>query len=203
MLVIGLTGGAASGKSTVATLFAAHGTPIIDTDLIARELVTPGQPALTEIVDRFGPKALNPDGSLNRPWLRQRIFADATARQALEAILHPRIRTEVQQRLAALHQHIPPPPYALVVIPLLVETGAYDSLLDRVLVVDVPEDLQLERLMMRDGMELPLARAMLAAQASRQTRLARADEVIDNRGTPEDLAAQVARLHQLYANTAA
>ncbi len=203
MLVIGLTGGVASGKSTVAALFAAHGAPIIDTDLIARELVAPSQPALAEIADRFGPEALNSDGSLDRPWLRQRIFADEAARRMLEAILHPRIRAEVQQRLEALRQRIPPPSYALVVIPLLVETGAYDGLLDRVLVVDLPEDLQLQRLMTRDGVEPPLARAMLAAQASRQARLARADDVIDNRGTPESLVEQVERLHRFYSGVAA
>lgn len=203
MRVIGLTGGVASGKSTVAALFAAHGAPIIDTDLIARELVAPGQPALAEIADRFGPEALNSDGSLDRPWLRRRIFADETARRMLGAILHPRIRAEVQQRLEALRQRIPPPPYALVVIPLLVETGAYDGLLDRVLVVDLPEDLQLQRLMTRDGVEPPLARAMLAAQASRQARLARADDVIDNRGTPESLVEQVERLHRFYSGVAA
>lgn len=203
MLVIGLTGGVASGKSTVAALFAARGAPIIDTDLIARELVAPGQPALAEIADHFGPEALNSDGSLDRRWLRRRIFADEAARRALEAILHPRIRAEVQQRLEALRQRIPPPPYALVVIPLLVETGAYDGLLDRVLVVDLPEDLQLRRLMTRDGVEPPLARAMLAAQASRQARLARADDVIDNRGPAEALVEQVEGLHRFYAGAAA
>lgn len=203
MVTIGLTGGVASGKSTVAALFAAHGAPIIDTDLIARELVAPGQPALAEIAERFGPDALHADGSLDRPWLRRRIFADEAARSMLEAILHPRIRAEVQQRLEALRQRIPPAPYVLVVIPLLVETGAYDGLLDRVLVVDLPEDLQLQRLMTRDGVEPLLARAMLAAQASRQARLARADDVIDNRSAPEALVEQVERLHQFYSGMAA
>ncbi|MEW6727769.1 MAG: dephospho-CoA kinase [Pseudomonadota bacterium] len=199
MLVVGLTGGVGSGKSTVASLFAAHGVPVIDTDLIARELVAPGQPALAEIAARFGPEALNPDGTLNRPWLRQRIFADEAARKVLEAILHPRIRAEVQRQLESLRRPTPPPPYALVVIPLLVETGAYDGLLDRVLVVDLPEDAQLQRLMTRDGVEEPLARAMLAAQASREARLARADEVIDNSGAPEALVEQVESLHRLYS----
>ncbi|MEO1750899.1 dephospho-CoA kinase [Thiofaba sp. EF100] len=203
MLVVGLTGGVASGKSTVASLFASDGVPVIDTDLIARELVTPGQPALAEIAARFGPDALSTDGTLNRPWLRQRIFADEAARKVLESILHPRIRAEVQRRLEALRLQTPPPAYALVVIPLLVETGAYDALLDRVLVVDLPEDLQLQRLMTRDGVEEPLARAMLAAQASREARLARADDVINNRGAPDDLMEQVERLHRLYAGLAA
>lgn len=203
MRVVGLTGGVASGKSTVASLFAAHGVPVIDTDLIARELVAPGQPALAEIAARFGPEALNPDGTLNRPWLRQRIFADEAARKVLESILHPHIRAVVQRRLEALRLQTPPPAYAMVVIPLLVETGAYDGLLDRVLVVDLPEDLQLQRLMTRDGVEDPLARAMLAAQASREARLARADEVIDNSGAPEALVEQVERLHRLYSGMAA
>jgi len=197
MLKIGLTGGVGSGKSTVANLFAAHGAPVIDTDLIARELVAPGQPALAEIAARFGAEALNADGTLNRPGLRRRIFADETARKALEGILHPRIRAEVQRRLAALEA-----PYAIVVIPLLVETGAYDALLDRVLVVDVPESIQLERLMARDGMDEPLTRAMLAAQAIRAARLARADDVIDNSGAPGALAPQVERLHRLYSGLA-
>jgi dephospho-CoA kinase len=203
MRVVGLTGGVASGKSTVASLFAAHGVPVIDTDLIARELVAPGQPALAEIAARFGPEALSPDGTLNRPWLRQRIFADEAARKVLESILHPHIRAVVQRRLEALRLQTPPPAYAMVVIPLLVETGAYDGLLDRVLVVDLPEDLQLQRLMTRDGVEDPLARAMLAAQASREARLARADEVIDNSGAPEALVEQVERLHRLYSGMAA
>lgn len=197
MLKIGLTGGVASGKSTVAALFAAHGAPIIDTDLIARELVAPGQPALAEIAERFGPEALSADGTLDRPWLRRRIFADDAARKALEEVLHPLIRAGVQRRLETLEA-----PYALVVIPLLVETTSYDALLDRVLVVDVPEAIQLERLMARDGMDESLARAMLAAQASRQARLARADDVLDNNGPPEALAPQVERLHRLYSGLA-
>lgn len=203
MLVIGLTGGVASGKSSVAALFATHGAPVIDTDQIARELVEPGQPALAEIADRFGPKALNPDGTLDRPWLRQRIFADESARKVLESILHPRIRAEVQRRLEALRLQTPPPAYALVVIPLLVETGAYDDLLDRVLVVDLPEDLQLQRLMVRDRVDTPLAHAMLAAQASRKARLERADDVIDNQGSPEALVEQAERLHRRYSSMAA
>lgn len=193
MLKIGLTGGVASGKSSVAALFAAHGVPILDTDRIARELVAPGQPALAEIAARLGPEALNADGTLNRPWLRRRIFTDAAARRMLEAILHPRIRAEVRRRLEGLHA-----PYALIVIPLLVETGDYDELLDRVLVVDAPETAQLQRLRERDGIDEPLARAMLAAQASRAARLARADDVIDNSGAPEALADQVERLHHRY-----
>ncbi len=193
MLKIGLTGGVASGKSSVAALFAAHGVPILDTDRIARELVAPGQPALEEIAARLGFDALNADGTLNRPWLRRRIFTDAAARRLLEAILHPRIRDEVRRRLEGLHA-----PYALIVIPLLVETGDYDELLDRVLVVDAPEAAQLQRLRERDGIDEPLARAMLAAQASRAARLARADDVIDNSGAPAALADQVERLHRRY-----
>jgi len=197
MLRIGLTGGVASGKSTVAALFAAHGAPIIDTDLIARALVAPGQPALAEIAAHYGPEILNADGTLNRPALRRRIFADPEARRALEAILHPRIRAEVEQRLQTQQAA-----YVIIAIPLLVETGAYDALLDRVLVVDLPEPLQLARLRARDGIDEALARAMLAAQASREARRARADDIIDNSGPPEALAPQVERLHQRYMGLA-
>lgn len=217
MLTIGLTGGVASGKTTAAALFAARGAPVIDTDLIARALVAPGQPALDEIAARFGPEALQDDGQLNRPWLRKHIFADDAQRQALGDILHPRIRAEVVRQLGQLDAPSASPrvsgvtgrdarevrgqdaPYAIVVIPLLVETGAYDSLLDRVLVVDVPENHQLTRLMERDGIDEKLARAMLAAQSTREARLARADDVIDNTGSLARLEAQVERLHLLYS----
>jgi len=216
MLTIGLTGGVASGKTTVAALFAARGVPVIDTDQIARALVAPGQPALGEIAAHFGPEALRDDGTLDRAWLRKRIFADDAERQALDAILHPRIRAEVQRRLEALDeqrlalrqdpkggiQGWIPPPYAIVVIPLLVETGAYDHMIDRVLVVDLPEQHQLSRLTARDGIDETLARAMLAAQASRAARLARADDVIDNAGSPDRLEGQVERLHQRYVQWA-
>lgn len=193
MLKVGLTGGVASGKSTAAAEFAARGAAIIDTDLIARALVAPGQPALAEITEHFGGGILRQDGQLDRAALRKRVFANADERAALGAILHPRIKTEVIRQLERVDA-----PYVVIVIPLLVETGNYDDMLDRVLVVDVSEQTQFDRLTLRDLIDERLARAMIAAQASRAERLARADDVIDNSGTPETLAAQVDRLHALY-----
>lgn len=194
MRVIGLTGGIASGKTLVSDAFAALGVPIIDTDVIARDLVKPGRPALAEIVRRFGSDCLQADGSLNRRLLRDRVFADASTRRRLEAILHPRIRTTVRQQLHQLHAA----PYAIVVIPLLAESSDYLTLLDRVLVVDVPESVQCERVMARDGIDAGQAERILAAQANRKARLACADDILDNTGTPADLAARVSELDQSY-----
>src|SRR5690606_20981910 len=167
MLTIGLTGGIASGKSTVAELFAALGVPVIDTDVIAREVVEPGEPGLAAIRDAFGAEVLTPDGRLDRRRLREIVFADAAKRRRLESILHPLIRERTLARLAAVRNA----PYAIVVVPLLVETD-FGKLVDRVLVVDVPVDAQLERLASRDGIDRAAAEAMVAAQASRETRLA-------------------------------
>ncbi|MGD9888156.1 MAG: dephospho-CoA kinase [Halothiobacillaceae bacterium] len=193
MLVVGLTGGIASGKSTVAAQFAALGVPIIDTDIIARELVAPGQPALNAIVAHFGAQALHLDGQLNRAWLRQRIFNDAAERSALNAILHPRIHAQVVAKLEALRKA--QAPYVIVVIPLLVESNTYDDILQHIIVVDIPEDEQMRRLIARDAIEPLQAQAILQAQASRKQRLARADDVIDNSGSADELAPQIARLH--------
>lgn len=194
MFVVGVTGGIGSGKSTVAGLFARQGIPVIDTDVIARDLTRPGQPALDAIRASFGAAVMLADGTLDRAALRRRVFGDAVARRQLEAILHPRIRREVE---AALEQA--PGPYALVVIPLLVETGAdYDDLLDRVLVVDCPEPVQFDRVMARSGLARDEAAAIVAAQASRADRLAVADDVIDNAASPAALPEQVAALHRRY-----
>ena len=194
---VALTGGIASGKSTVADLFAALGVPVIDTDVIAREVVEPGQPALEEVAAAFGPGVLGPDGRLDRRRLRDMVFADPTARRRLEAILHPAIRArmETQSRAAG-------GPYQLLVIPLLAEGGRRDHV-DRVLLVDVPESAQVERLMRRDGSSREQARAALAAQASRAVRQAIADDVIENTGGVEDLRARVAELHGEYLRLAA
>ena len=192
MLVIGLTGGIGSGKSTVTALFTALGIPVIDTDRIAREVVLPGSPVLQQVVDRFGTEALNPDGTLNRVRMRERVFADPGARLALEAILHPPIRAATVEHLAALDS-----PYAVLAIPLLVETNGTDRV-DRVLVVDLPEQQQIERVCSRDGITQEQARAILAAQCSREQRLAAADDVIDNGGDREKLASQVRALHEKY-----
>ncbi len=199
-LTIGLTGSIASGKSTVAQQFAAFGVPVIDTDVIARELVAPEQPALNEIVAHFGAQALHSDGQLSRPWLRQRIFSDASARIALNAIMHPRIRVRVDAELAMLNSH--DTPYVIIVIPLLIESQNYDDLIQRVLVVDLPEHEQLRRLMARDHIDTAQATAILHAQATRAQRLARADDLINNSGTADKLATQIGRLHAHYTQLA-
>jgi len=198
VLTIGLTGGIASGKSSVASQFAALGVPIIDTDIIARELVAPGQLALQEIVEHFGTRSLQADGQLDRAWLRQRIFSDAHERAALNAIMHPHIRARVEDELSKLTT-----PYAIVVIPLLVESQNYADIVQRVLVVDLDEAEQLSRLMARDSIDASQARDTLRAQATRAQRLARADDVINNNGTAYQLAAQINRLHEHYTQLAA
>jgi dephospho-CoA kinase len=194
---VALTGGIASGKSTVARHFAALGVPVIDTDLIAREVVEPGEPALAEVVAAFGPGVIGADGRLDRRRLREIVFADATARRRLEAILHPAIRARMEAQSAAAGG-----PYQLLVIPLLAEGGRRDHV-DRVLVVDASEATQMERLVRRDGVTRAQAAAALAAQAGRAARLAMADEVIENAGSPEDLGARVMELHERYLQLAA
>lgn len=197
MLVVGLTGGIGSGKTAVSDRFADHGVPVIDTDLIARELVEPGQPALTEIAAEFGADCLDEAGRLQRAVLRERVFADPAARQRLEAILHPLIRAVARERVAAQTA-----PYGLLVIPLLAETGMGD-LVDRVLVVDAPEAEQIRRVMARDRIDAAQARRILSAQASRRQRLALADEVVENAGNFAELERRVADLHIDYLRLAA
>jgi len=194
---VGLTGGIASGKSTVANLFAARGVTVIDSDLLAREVVAPGSDGLAAIRERFGSEVIAADGSLDRRRLRGIVFADAAARADLEAITHPQIRARMRAANAAA-----PGPYVLNVIPLLVE-GAGRADLDRVLVVDCPEAVQLRRVMARDQIEESAARAVLAAQASRAARLAVADDVILNDGDLAPLEAAVDALHARYLSLAA
>jgi dephospho-CoA kinase len=196
MLRIGLTGGIASGKSTVVRLFAAHGVPIIDSDVIAREVVAPGTPGLAEVRARFGEQVLRADGSLDRRALRRLVFADPAARRDLEAIVHPLIRAATAERSAAAGG-----PYQINVIPLLVESGRRAKI-DRVLVVDCPEELQIERVMQRDQVTEAETRAILAAQVSRRERLAAADDVIVNDGDAAALQAQVDALHAKYLHLA-
>ena len=193
MFKVGLTGGIGSGKSTVADLFAGQGVPVIDTDVIACTLTAPGGMALDAVRAAFGDQVMQADGSLDRAALRRRVFSDADARHQLEAILHPLIRLAVEQQLATLAA-----PYVLIVIPLLVETGTYQAVLDRVLVVDCPEDQQIARVMARSGLTLDEVKAILAAQAARAARLAIADDVISNTASPEALRTQVAVLHRRY-----
>lgn len=194
MLVVGLTGGIGSGKTAVSDAFARRGAAVIDTDLIARELVEPGRPALAEIRARFGAEILTDDGRLDRRRLRELIFTDPQARTDLETILHPRIDATVRERLAAVDT-----PYAIVVIPLLTETGRRRDYLDRVLVVDVPERLQIERVTARDRVSEAQARQALAAQAGRAERLALADDVIHNDASLAALDRQIDALHQSYS----
>ncbi len=194
---VALTGGIASGKSTVAGMFAALGVPVIDTDLIAREVVEPGRPALVSVAEAFGPEVLALDGSLDRRRLRDRVFADPDQRRRLEAILHPAIRTEMERQSQAAGGA-----YQLLVIPLLAEGGRRDHV-DRVLLVDAPESAQIERLVQRDGGTREQAEAALRAQASRAQRRAIADDVLDNTGDPAALRAQVAALHERYLSLAA
>jgi dephospho-CoA kinase len=193
---VGLTGGIASGKSTVTRLFEALGVPVIDTDVLAREVVAPGEPLLAEISARFGAGVLAEDGSLNRSALRAIVFADAAARTDLEQLTHPAIRARLEERSATLRG-----PYQLLVIPLLVETAGKTPV-DRVLVVDCSEPIQIRRLQARDGTPLEQARQILAAQASREARLAMANDVIVNEGDLGAVRDRVAELHETYVKLA-
>ena len=192
MLKVGLTGGIGSGKTTVSDRFKALGVPVIDTDIIARELVAPGSDALAEIVTTFGADVLLPDNSLDRNALREQVFADKTKRTQLEQILHPRIRREVARRLAALDA-----PYCVIVVPLLIETD-FKQLVDRVLVIDALDELRRKWLRERDDIDDDAIDQMFAAQTDRETRLAAADDVIRNDGTLADLEQRVLDLHKRY-----
>lgn len=192
---IALTGGIASGKSEVERRFRALGIHVADADVAAREVVEPGTPGLAEIVEAFGPDALDADGRLDRAAMRRRVFADEVARRRLEDIIHPRVRTALRTACEAA-----PGPYAMAAIPLFAEAGpeAYAAWIDRVLVVDVPVQVQLERLLRRDGIDEALAWNMIKAQATREQRLAVADDVIDNAGPLAALEAAVSGLHERY-----
>jgi dephospho-CoA kinase len=196
MLRVGLTGGIASGKSTVAELFAALGAPIVDTDVVAREVVAPGTPGLEEIRTAFGEAVIAASGELDRRTVRSLVFGDPERRHRLEAILHPRIRAQTLARLESIEA-----PYVIVVVPLLLETG-FSSLVDRILVVDCPRQEQLRRLLARDGITRPEAEAMLDAQLDRETRLASADDVLDNGGRLDATRDRVGELHSAYLTLA-
>ena len=189
--VVGLTGGIASGKSSVAMLLAARGAVIIDADVLAREVVSVGTPLLRQVADRFGDAVLAPDGSLDRAALARVVFAETTARRDLEALIHPAVR----RRAAELESEAPSGAVVVHVIPLLVETGQSDRF-DLVVVVDTDEPTQRSRIRTRDSLDVAAASARIAAQASREARLAAADVVIDNSGTPADLEQQVDLLWQ-------
>ena len=193
---VGLTGGIASGKSTAAKFFGALGVPILDSDQIARDVVEPGQPPLGRLVERFGPSILTPDGHLDRPALREIVFSDPMARADLEALTHPAIGAAMEARSAETGG-----PYQILVIPLLVEKNL-SAHVDRVLVVDCEEQLQLKRLRAREGSTLEQARAILNAQASRAARLKAADDVIHNDTDLNAVREQVAALHARYLDLA-
>ena len=194
---IGLTGGIGSGKSTVAGLFAKLGVPVLDADVIARELVVPGAAALARIVEAFGADILTAEGVLDRPRLRRIIFSDPVRRKTLEGILHPLIRAAMRERVAQLAG-----PYGVLCIPLLLETGQQGEV-DRILVVDTPHSLQYRRVMARDGLSAGEAAAMLRAQIGWRERLARADDVIVNDKGLAELERRVSELDGLYKKLAA
>ena len=192
MLKIGLTGGVASGKTTVAEMFSALGAGLVDTDSIAREVVKPGSPGLAAVERQFGDTIITATGELDRRRMRQIIFSDENARRMLERTLHPLIRARTLELVAASDA-----PYVIIAVPLLLETGFF-RLVDRILVVDCPESQQIERLVQRDDVTESEARAMLAAQTDRKTRRAAASEIVDNSGSLDATRSQVEALHRLY-----
>ena len=192
-LVVALTGGVAAGKSAVARRFEALGVPVHDADVAAREVIAPSSDGLAEVAAAFGHDALDKTGQLDRAAMRRRVFADPAARGTLEAIIHPRVRTWLRERVAAERA-----PYCLLAIPLLTENIAEYRWVDRVLLVDVPESVQLDRLIARDGIDEALALRMIGQQATRAERLALADDVIENSADESALDAAVTSLHKRY-----
>jgi len=195
-LIVGLTGGIGSGKTAASDYFASLGIVVVDADIVAREVVEPDQPAWQAIVDRFGEEALLPDRSLNRPWLRDKVFADPAIRRWLEQQTHPRIRERLEDQLAKASSD-----YAILVSPLLFESGQ-DALVSRTLVIDVPVEIQLQRACARDSNNEAQIRNIIAAQMPREARLERADDVVDNSGTLASLTEQLMPLHQHYLQRA-
>jgi len=194
---VGVTGGIGSGKSSAAALFAEFGACVIDTDDIAHDMTRPGGAAMSEIAAAFGAKAVAADGSLDRAAMRELVFADSARRKVLEGILHPLIRAEARRRVAGATA-----PYVLLVVPLLLESAGYPDLVQRILVIDCDESLQISRTMQRSGLTETAVRAIMAAQLPRQQRLARADDVLHNDGDLAGLHSQVAALHDRYRNLA-
>lgn len=194
-MIIGLTGGIGSGKSTVARAFEALGAAWVDADDVAREIVSPGEPALLAIEERFGDRVINQDGSLNRAALRDIIFKDPKQREWLESVTHPQIRARLLQHLERLKNQ--GAPYVLLVSPLLFESNQH-TLVNRTIVVDVPQSIQISRTQLRDGVSESQVHAILAAQLSREQRLAKADDVIDNSAEHASMMKQVAQLDAHY-----
>ena len=196
MFILGLTGGIGSGKSAASAYFRDQGIVVVDADIVAREVVEPGQPALIAIKERYGSEALLDDGTLNRAWLRAKVFAEPNERKWLESQTHPRIRDSIIAQLKAATS-----PYAILESPLLFESGQ-SELVARILVIDVPEEIQVERACSRDGNEEEQIRRIIAAQMPRSERLQRADDAVDNSGDLEALYNQLAPLHQSYLQLA-
>lgn len=192
--VIGLTGGIGSGKSAAADLFASLGAAVVDTDAIAHELTRPGGAAIEPLRREFGAACIAADGAMDRRRMRELVFADPDAKRRLEAILHPMIRAESQRRIAAALEA----PYVMLVVPLLIESADYRNRVKRVLVVDCPEDVEVTRVMQRNGLPEAEVRRIIAAQVERSVRLAAADDVIDNGGPLSALRPQVLALHERY-----
>ena len=197
IFTIGLTGGIGCGKSTVADLFAARGASVIDTDLIAHELTAPHGAAMPALLAEFGEDFATPDGALDRTRMRNLVFSDPTARGRLEAILHPKIRDATAAAAA-----IASGPYVMFVVPLLIESGSWSERVSRVLVIDCPEELQVQRVMARSNLPEAQVKAIMAAQATREQRLAAADDVVLNDDGLDLLAPQVERLHAFYMDNA-
>lgn len=192
--IIGLTGGIGSGKTAASDWFAAQGVTVVDADVVARDVVAVGQPALVEIRDAFGADMLNADGSLNRTAMREYIFRTPDARKQLEAITHPRIRAEMRQQISNARSH-----YVLLVSPLLFETNQHE-LVQQSILIDVPEALQLERASQRDSQTIESIQRIMQAQMSRTDRRQRATYVIENEGSLEELYNKLATLHQQLLN---
>ena len=197
--VVALTGGIGSGKTAVSDMLKAHGAAVVDTDVIARELTASGGAAMPQLIEMFGPQIAAPDGSMDRTSMRKIAFSDPGARKRLEGVLHPMIRSEAARQVAAANT-----PYVVLVVPLLVEAkAAYQPLLDRTLVVDCPESVQIERTMRRSNLTREEAQRILASQASRSDRLALANDVVVNDTSLDALAAAVQGLHRTYLAAAA
>ena len=196
MLVIGLTGGIGSGKSTVTKCFGSLGVPVIDADIITRKLVKPGRDALKEIEAHFGPDIIQTDGQLNRAWLRAQIFENPDERKILEGILHPRAKKYAKEIISKLKA-----PYCIFCVPLLLESGWVD-MVQRVLVIDVPRELQIKRTMKRDGISKSQVETIINTQIDRDSRLAAADDLLTNMGGKASLLKQVKTLHNQYLKLA-
>lgn len=202
MLIVGLTGGIGSGKTTVSDLFKDLGIPIIDTDVIAHDLVADDKSVLKEIVTQFGGGILKEDKTLNRKELAKIVFSQKEHKQQLEDILHPRIRDEVNKQIQSYSLNSPPPKYVIVVIPLLFETG-FNELIDRILVVQADETVRIQRIKQRDHRSLDEIRAIINSQVSDEKRISEADDIIENNDSLASLEPQIMRLDEIYSNSAA